>query len=168
MANSVQTVESTPVGPKKGQNKILRKSAIFQSLEGRLPNGVNFCILGPIWSPKACWATCGRFTPFPHAQSENRPSFRSMGFPRNKRWIMCRWSPEYHWGPPEHPGDTSNAFSARQPTSRAVLGSQLESRGSGCHLGNSAATHGCTSTADAGPLRARHQHPSTPWAISRP
>ena len=35
-----------------------------------------------------------------------------MGFPRNQCWIMCRWCPEYHWGPPEHPRDTSHAFSA--------------------------------------------------------
>ena len=25
---------------------------------------------------------------------------------------MCRWSPEYHWAPPEHPRDASHALSA--------------------------------------------------------
>ena len=71
-----------------------------------------FCILGSIWSPKACLATWGRFTASPHAHRANRPIFRSMGFPWNPSWIICRWSPQYHWGPPEHPRDTSHTFSA--------------------------------------------------------
>ena len=71
-----------------------------------------FCTLGPIWSPKACLATWGRSTPFSHAHRENQPTFQNKGFPLNQRWIMCRWSPQYRWAPPEHPRDSSHAFSA--------------------------------------------------------
>ena len=71
-----------------------------------------FCTLGPIWSRKASFATWGRFIPFPHAQRENRPIFRSSGFPLNQRWIMCKWFPQYRWRPPEHPRNTSHALSA--------------------------------------------------------
>ena len=72
-----------------------------------------FCTLGPIWSRNARLARWGRSTPFPHAYRENRPIFRSMGFPRNPSWIMCRWTLRGRWAPPEHPRDTSHAFSAR-------------------------------------------------------
>ena len=70
-----------------------------------------FCILGPIWPPKACLATWDRFTPFPHvhAYRENQPIFQNMGFPCNPSLIMCRWSPQDRWAPPEHPQDTSSA-----------------------------------------------------------
>ena len=54
----------------------------------------------------------GRSTPFPHAYRENRPIFQNKGFPSNQCWIMCIWSLQYHWGPPEHPRDTSHTFSA--------------------------------------------------------
>ena len=44
---------------------------------------MGLCTLGPIWLPKACLATCGRFTPFPHAHRENRPFFFEVWvFPR--------------------------------------------------------------------------------------
>ena len=71
-----------------------------------------FCTLGPIWSRNARLARWGRSTPFPHAHRGNRPIFRSMGFPLNQCWIMCSWTPQDRWGPPEHPRDTSHAFSA--------------------------------------------------------
>ena len=71
------------------------------------------CTLGPIWSRNARLARWGRSTPFPHAYRENRPIFRSMGFLRNPSWIMCRWTLRGRWAPPEHPRDTSHAFSAR-------------------------------------------------------
>ena len=71
-----------------------------------------FCTFEPIWSPKARLARWGRSNPFSHAHRENWPIFQNKGFPLNQRWIMCRWSLQYHWGPPEHPRDTSHTFSA--------------------------------------------------------
>ena len=70
-----------------------------------------FCTLGPIWSRNTRLARWGRSTPFPHAHRENRPIFQNKGFPLNPRWIMCRWTLQDHWGPPEHPRDTSHTFS---------------------------------------------------------
>ena len=43
----------------------------------------------------------------------NRPIFQSMGFPCNPSWILCRWTPQDRWIPPERPRDTSHGFSAR-------------------------------------------------------
>ena len=71
-----------------------------------------FCTFGPIWSRNVRLAAWGRSTPFPHAHRENRPIFQNKGFPLNQRWIMCSWTPQDRWGPPEHPRDTSHAFSA--------------------------------------------------------
>ena len=42
----------------------------------------------------------------------NRPIFQNKGFPLNPSWIMCRWTLQDRWAPPEHPRDTSHAFSA--------------------------------------------------------
>ena len=36
-----------------------------------------------------------------------------MGFPCNQRWIMCKWTLQGRWTPPEHPRDTNHGFSAR-------------------------------------------------------
>ena len=76
-----------------------------------------FCTLGPIWSRNARLARWGcaqgRSTPFPHAYRENRPIFQNKGFPCNQCWIMCRWTLQDRWAPPEHPRDTSHGFSAR-------------------------------------------------------
>ena len=72
-----------------------------------------FCTLGPIWSRNARLARWGRSTPFPHAYRENQPIFQNKGFPCNQRWIMCRWTLQDRWAPPEHPRDTSHGFSAR-------------------------------------------------------
>ena len=72
-----------------------------------------FCTLGPIWSRNVRLAAWGRSTPFPHAHRENRPIFQNKGFPSNPSWIMCRWTLQDRWAPPEHPRDTSHAFSAR-------------------------------------------------------
>ena len=71
-----------------------------------------FCTLGPIWSRNARLARWGRSTPFPHAYRENRPIFQNKGFPSNPSWIMCRGTLQGRWAPPEHPRDTSHAFSA--------------------------------------------------------
>ena len=96
MANSAQTAESIPAGhKKKGRKYFWRKSAIFQSLMRWTARRYVFFTLGPIPSPKACLATCGRFTPLPHAYRENKPIFQSSGFPCSPSWIMCRWSPQY-------------------------------------------------------------------------
>ena len=86
-----------------------------------------FCTLGPIWSRNVRLAAWGRSTPFPHAHRENRPIFQNKGFPLNQCWIMCSWTPQDRWGPPEHPSDTSHAFSAsccRLPI-RPVPGTKL-------------------------------------------
>ena len=47
--------------------------------------------------------------------------FGSMGVPRNQRWTMRRWSPQYHSGPPEHPRDTSHTFSLAASGSQSAL-----------------------------------------------
>ena len=87
----------------------MRKSAIFQTFMRGLPDDMAFCISGPIWSPKARLARWGRSNPFAHAHRENRPIFQNKSFPLNASWIMCSWTPQYRWAPPEHPRDTSHA-----------------------------------------------------------
>ena len=69
---------------------------------------MSFCTLGPIWSPKVCLAKWGRSTHF----RENRPIFQNKGFPCNPSWIMCRWTLQGRWAPPDHLRDTSHTFPA--------------------------------------------------------
>ena len=85
---------------------------MFLSLVMGTAKRYDFLHIGAQLVAKARLATWGRSTPFPHTYRENRPIFRSMGFPSNQRWIMCRWSPQARWAPRKHPGDTSHTFSA--------------------------------------------------------
>ena len=94
MANSEKTAKKSPKlkknWSKKWKNIFWENPQFFSPWWEGLPSSMAFCTLGPIWSRNARLARWGRSTPFPHAYRENRPNFRSMGFPCNQRWIMCR------------------------------------------------------------------------------
>ena len=69
---------------------------------------MGFCILGPIWLPKACFATVTLGRLLGHMHIEKIHQFFEIRVSLNPSWIRCRWSPQDRWAPPEHPQDTTS------------------------------------------------------------
>ena len=115
MANNAKTVENTLVGPKTGQTKNIsfEKARNFSVLdEGDCQTAWLFAYWGPFGRQRRAWPH-GADPPHFHMHiGKIGQFFQNKGFPSNQRWIMCRWSPQYRWAPPEHPRDTGHTFSA--------------------------------------------------------
>ena len=110
MANSAQTAESTPVGPKKGRHiYLLKKVRNFSVLHEGNCKTAFFAYWGPFDRQRRAWpdrADSPRF----HMHTGEIANFSKFGF--SPGWVRCRWSPQARWAPPEHPSDTSHAISA--------------------------------------------------------
>ena len=114
MASSAKTAKITLVGPKKRSKKyFLRKFAIFQPLMRGTAKRHGFLIIGTHFVARGVLGHMRQIHPIFTCIEGKLANFRSMGFPRNQRWIMCRWTLQDRRTPPEHPRDTTHAFSAR-------------------------------------------------------
>ena len=93
---------------KNGKKIFLRKSAIFQPLMRGTAKQHGFLHIGANLVAKRALGQMGQIHPISTCIEEKSAYFSKYGFHGHPSWIMCRWSQQDRWAPPEPPQNTTS------------------------------------------------------------
>ena len=71
-----------------------------------------FLHIGANLVAKGVLGQMGQIHPFSTCIEGKSAIFQNKDFPSNPSWIMCRWTLQGRWAPPEHPRDASHVLHA--------------------------------------------------------